>query len=103
MTSSNVNIYVTGPLCEEFTGIPLKKTSHAEFWCFFDLRRNKRLSKQSRLNNRDLRRHRAHYDVTAMQSNKNKLSLKISMYDLEMDATLRPDSLGFSFSQFIIY
>ena len=39
------------PLCGEFTchrGIPLTKASDAELWCFFDLRLNKRLSKQSR-------------------------------------------------------
>ena len=55
MTSSNGNIFrVTGPLCGEFTGhrwIPRTKASDAE------------------LNNReagDLRRHRAHYDVTVM-------------------------------------
>ena len=52
MTSSNGNIFcVTGHLCVEFTGhrwIPRTKFSDAEFWCFFDLRLNKRLSKQSR-------------------------------------------------------
>ena len=51
MTSSNGNIFrVTGHLCGEFTGhrwIPLTKASDAEFDVFFDLRRNKRLSKQS--------------------------------------------------------
>ena len=43
---------VTGPLWGESTGhrwIPLTKTSDAELWCFYDLRLNKRLSKQSRL------------------------------------------------------
>ena len=67
MTSSNGNIFrVTGHLCGEFTGprwIPRTKASDAELWCF-DLRLNKRL------NNReagDLRRYRAHYDVTVMQ------------------------------------
>ena len=52
MTSSNGNIFhVTGHLCGEFTGhrwIPRTKDSDAELWCFFDLRLNKRLSKQSR-------------------------------------------------------
>ena len=52
MASSNGNIFrVTGPLCGEFTGhrwIPLTKASDAELWCFFDLRLNKRLRKQSR-------------------------------------------------------
>ena len=51
MTSSNGNIFrVTGPLCREFTGrrwSPCTKASDAELWCFFDLRPNKRLSKQS--------------------------------------------------------
>ena len=51
MTPSNGNIFrVTGPLCGEFTGdrwIPLTKASDAELWCFFDLRLNKRLIKQS--------------------------------------------------------
>ena len=50
MTSSNGNIFrVTSHLCGEFTGprwIPLTKASDAELWCFFDLRPNKRLSKQ---------------------------------------------------------
>ena len=42
MTSSNGNIFrVTGHLCGEFTG-------HRNFDVFFDLRLNKRLSKQSR-------------------------------------------------------
>ena len=51
MTSSNGNIFrVTGPLCGEFTGpgwVPGTKTSDAEFDVFFDVRLNKRLSKQS--------------------------------------------------------
>ena len=51
MTSSNGNIFhVTGPLCGEITGhrwIPHIKASDAELWGFFDLRLNKRFSKQS--------------------------------------------------------
>ena len=53
MTSSNGNIFrVTGPLCWEFTGhrlIPLTKARDAGLWSalIFDLRLNKRLSKQS--------------------------------------------------------
>ena len=48
MTSLNGNIFrVTGHLCGEFTGIPHTKASHAELWCFFYLRVNKGLSKQS--------------------------------------------------------
>ena len=50
MTSSNGNIFrVTGSWCGEFTGhrrIPLTKNSGAELCCSFDLRLNKRLSKQ---------------------------------------------------------
>ena len=50
MTSSNGNIFrVTGHLCREFTDprwIPRTKASDAELWCFFDMRLNKRLSKQ---------------------------------------------------------
>ena len=56
MTSSNGNIFlVTGPLCREFTGhrwIPLTKPVTRSFDVFFDLR------------------HRAHYDVTVMLSDK---------------------------------
>ena len=69
MTSSKGNpFHVTGLLCGEFTGhrwIPLTKASDAELWCFL-------WSApwiNGWVNNReagDLRRHRAHYDVTAM-------------------------------------
>ena len=57
---------VTDHLCEEYTGhrwIPLTKASNAELWCF--------LWTNGWVNNRDagdLRRHRAHYDVTLMVS-----------------------------------
>ena len=51
MASSNGNIFrVTGHLCGEFTGprwIPRTKASDAELWCFFYLRPNILLSKQS--------------------------------------------------------
>ena len=52
MTPSSGNIFrVTGHLCGEFTGdrwIPRTEASDAELWCIFcDMRRNKRLSKQS--------------------------------------------------------
>ena len=51
MTSSNENIFlVTGPLCGVFTGhrwMLCTKASDAEFWYFFNLCLNKRLSKQS--------------------------------------------------------
>ena len=50
MTSSNGNTFrVTCPLCGEFTGprwIPRTKASDTSFDVFFDLRLNKRLSKQ---------------------------------------------------------
>ena len=52
MTSSNGNIFrVTGPLCGEFTGpgeFPAQRPVTRSFDVFFDLRLNKRLSKQSR-------------------------------------------------------
>ena len=51
MTSSNGNIFrVTGPLCGEFTGpgeFPTQRPVTRGFDVFFDLRPNKRLSKQS--------------------------------------------------------
>ena len=48
MTSSNGNIFhVTGPLCGEFTGRLWIPRTKASFDVFFDLRLNKRLSKQS--------------------------------------------------------
>ena len=50
MTSSNGNIFrVTGPLCWEFTGpgeFPTQRPVTRSFDVFFDLRLNKRLSKQ---------------------------------------------------------
>ena len=52
MTSSNGNIFrVTGPLCGEFTGpgeFPTQRPVTRSFDVYFDLRLNKRLSKQSR-------------------------------------------------------
>ena len=70
MTSSNGNIFrVTGPLCGEFTGpvtgeFPLQRPVMRSFDVFFDLRLNKRFANHRDVG--DLRRHRAHYDVTAM-------------------------------------
>ena len=68
MTSLNGNIFcVTGHLCGEFTDprwIPRTKASDAELWCFLCVWIN------GWLNNRDagdLRRYRAHYDVTVME------------------------------------
>ena len=50
MTSSNGNIFrVTGPLCGEFTGpgeVPTQRPVTRSFDVFFDMRLNKRLSKQ---------------------------------------------------------
>ena len=50
MTSSNGNIFrVTGPLCGDFTGpgeFPAQRPVTRSFDVFFDLRLNKRLSKQ---------------------------------------------------------
>ena len=50
MTSSNGNIFrVTGPLCGEFTGpgeFPTQRPVTRSFDIYFDLRLNKRLSKQ---------------------------------------------------------
>ena len=50
MTSSNGNIFrITGPLCGEFTGpgeFPARRPMTRSFDVFFDLRPNKRLSKQ---------------------------------------------------------
>ena len=50
VTSSNGNIFrVTGPLCGEFTGpgeFPTQRPVTRSFDVFFDLRLNKRLSKQ---------------------------------------------------------
>ena len=50
MTSSNGNIFrVTGPLCGEFTGpgeFPTQRPVTRSSDVFFDLRLNKRLSKQ---------------------------------------------------------
>ena len=69
MTSSNGNIFrVTGHLCGEFTGprwIPPQRPVTRGFDVYFDLRPNKRLSKQSYPVS-DLRRYRPHYDVIVM-------------------------------------
>ena len=70
ITSSNGNIVrVTGPLWWQITGrrwIPLKMASKAGFGVFSDVSLNKWLHKQLRAG--ELRRHRAHYDVTVMQN-----------------------------------
>ena len=65
MTSSNGDIFrVTGtcawdsPITGEF---PAQRPVTRSFYVFFDIRPNKRLSKAG-----DLRRHRAHNDVTVV-------------------------------------
>ena len=64
MTSTNRNIFsVTGPFCREFTGHRWIRLTTRSFDIFFDLRLNKCLSIRHA---GDLRRHRAHYDVTEM-------------------------------------
>ena len=67
MTSSNRTIFrVTGPLCREFAGhrwIPITNASDAKLW-FLLLSAPE---KNGWVNNRDagdLRRHRAHYEIT---------------------------------------
>ena len=52
------------PVTGEF---PAQRPVTRSFDVFFDLRLNKRLSKQKEAG--DLRRHRAHYDVILMESN----------------------------------
>ena len=71
MTSSNGNILrITGHLCGEFTGprwIPRPKASDTELWCFLW----SALEINGWVHNGeagDLRRHRAHYDVTVMSA-----------------------------------
>ena len=48
-------------------GFPSQRPVRRSFDAFFDLHPNKRLSKQSDAG--DLRRYRAHYDVTVMHNN----------------------------------
>ena len=77
MTLSNGNIFrVTGPLCGEFTGpgeFPTQRPVTRSFDVFFDLRQNKRLSKQTwgwwfETPSRSLWRHR---NVTAPLCSRN--------------------------------
>ena len=75
-TSSNGNIFrVTGPLWGESTGhrwIPLTKASDAELWILFNLRLNNGWT--NNLDVGDLRRNRAHYDVTVMSHPNSSLT-----------------------------
>ena len=68
MTSSNGNIFgVTGPLWGESTGhrwIPLTKASDTVLWCFLWSAWTNDWATTRDVG--DLRRHRAHYDVTVM-------------------------------------
>ena len=88
MTSSNGNIFrVTGPLCGEFTGhwwIPRTKASDTELWCFFWS------APEQKVDNReicDLRHHRAHYDVTIMNT-VVVYTLQYSLFLLEVPSWL---------------
>ena len=81
MTSSNENFFrITGPLWGESTDhrwIPLTRASDAELWCFLWF--VPELTNLS-ANNRDaddLRRHRAHYDVTVMINPSPKLWIPV--------------------------
>ena len=71
MSSNGNNFRVNDHLCKEFTGprwIPHTKASDTELWCFFIC-----VWINGWVNNGeagDLRRYRAHYDVTVMPSNK---------------------------------
>ena len=78
MTSSNGNIFrVTGHLCGEFTGhrwIPRTKASDAELWYFLLIC----AWINGWVNNGqagELKRHRAHYDVTVMHFSSCRLVL----------------------------
>ena len=66
MTSSNGNIFrVTGPYVRGIHRRPAQRPGTRSFDIFFDLRLNRRLSKNNR-DTGDLRRYRAHYDVIVM-------------------------------------
>ena len=68
MTSANENIFALLALFVEDSALtsefPPQRRVTQSFDVFFDLRPNKRLSKQQ--DACDLRRHRAHYDVNVM-------------------------------------
>ena len=92
MTSSNGNIFrVTGPLWGAFTGqqwISLTKASNVDV--FFDLHLNKRLSKNRDAG--DLRRNRAHYDVTVMSAD---LDIFINNINMQLLSELLHPLLAF--------
>ena len=64
MTSSNRNISPLLALCGESTWIPLTKASDTELWCF--LRSASEQTVEQTMDAGDLRRHRAHSDVTVI-------------------------------------
>ena len=81
MTSSNVNLFrVTGHLCGELTGhrrIPHTQASDAKLWCFLWSAINGWVNDGEA---DDLRRHRAHYDITGMQNNFKEFSYRKMLY-----------------------
>ena len=87
--TSNGNIFrVTGLLCGELP-VTSEFPSHWpvtwSFHVFFDLCLNKQLGKQSK--QRDLRRHRVHYDVIVMERKNpivNSMWLVSSRGDIEL-------------------
>ena len=96
MTSSNGNTSrVTGPLWEESTGdrrIPFTNTSGAELWCFLWF------ASEQTVSNRaigDLRRHRAHYDLTVMCGD---LLNKIYSRDVQSNSELPHKQMVYSTS-----
>ena len=93
MTSSNGNIFrVTGHLCGEFTGhrwIPRTKASDAELWWFFICAWINCWVNNAQAG--DLRRHRAHYDVTLMLTGTHTCCQRNGMSIVHL--TIVPDDL----------
>ena len=89
MTSSNENIFhVTGPLWGEFTGdrwIALTKTNDVELWCFLWSMPEKKNGWGNNRDAGDLRRHRAHYDVTVMKWGLGPVSLTVFCPQFKFD------------------
>ena len=75
MTSSNGNIFrITGHLCEEFTGpgeFPARRPVTRSFDVYFDLRLNKRLSKQSKRRWFETQSHPLWRDCNDVENKKN--------------------------------
>ena len=99
MTSSNGNCFrVTGSLCGEFTGhrwFPCTKTTDVDFYVFFfGVHLNN--SWVNNLKAGDLRRDRAHYDVTVMPiGNKPPSKPMLNQFQYIYD-TFSPKGLRFS-------